>query len=97
MNTENCQLPILKKVGRLQVTQCSNTGLGENLEVSKVAFQELNLISLENVYGTTDWLGSTVPLCSSLASTLNRGSVRELSFVLLRQQFSNFWSHNSFP
>lgn len=57
-------------------------------KVWKVAFQELNLIPVKNVYWTTDWL-KAVPSSSLLAATLNRGAVRELRFILLQQQFSN--------
>ena len=51
-NTENCQSPTLKKLGRLQGIQVSsNTALRRILnKVSKAAFQELNLIPLKNVY-----------------------------------------------
>ena len=82
--TQYWELPTTHLKETWQATRHSvlNTALGRILnKVSKVAFQELYLIPLKNVYRATDWL-KAAPSSNSLGATLNRDSVRELSFTL---------------
>lgn len=82
--TQYWELPATYLKQTWQATRHSmlNTASGRILnKASKVAFQELNLIPLKTVYWATDWL-KAVPSSSSLAATLNRDSVRQLSFTL---------------